>query len=544
MDTIRIRERIQIVQPPKKHERVLGIGMEYPDSPAHPYIPPNTREIVASYIASVPIDKDDTPPPVVNKASKGKSKAIVNKISSWSLSKIPQKHKKTEQRPMQIEHVTYNASREYIRYIATTEDPEAEIRAYLPPVFKKYDAENSNREREIYEAQYSRLDLSEISSRSSHATSSRYVSPHATNSRYVSPSSSSRGSAGSGHGHQLMSSQEFTSSIGEFIPVDPGLPVAKSNLQRPSSDPIQDRVSPQEAQVPRRNTGGSDPQVLVGNPRDDHAIWFKTITEGDISCPTHEEMKEVLKDAVFVRPGWYIRGTQPGPNDYRRARDEEIRQIADSIVDDDMSIGGSGIGSAKSGSRKQSTSGSSDQATAKLSTLHSEVRPESRWSAYSDEDQPSHSWRQPLLWGTSKKKGTYPTESRRNSQATDSNPSLLESSHSTPSKFKLFGTNLLNRSRSRGMTSESNVSLMGGAGSSNESIMPLIDLTTYSEPHPGNRVASPPTLIARKVLKDAYMNKSPKAKEEKTGELRREELKKQIRKTDPTSVVGESQFWI
>ena len=481
----------------KKHERVLGIGMEFPEPPSAGPRSPHTstgpfrsshtsRKIIDSYIPPCS-DEDDIPLPPSSKST------FSHMISALSLPKIPKMRKKSATRPMTIEHVTYNASRANMRWIANSEDPEAAIQAFLPRVIRKYDAGYAYRQSEMSETQYS-------STRGSSQGSSNY-----TNAQITGTSSSSRDTKGSEVPRNFARQRSA-------IDIRPNPPFSRSVLQRHSLDQLQTGYSS------RKNSASSTSHTLQGNRRDDHNFWFRQITEDDITFPTHDEM-EVSPNTMFTRPGWFKR---------RGSKDTYCKLRRTSKLTDWLPSRQQKQSSSESGTPR--TSSSSDSNSRKQRQRGSDARPESRWSAYS-EGGPRHSWGLPFLWGSKKR---YSCEGGGRETAATMGKSETPQK---PTKLKFMGSAVLKRTRVRKASTETNLPT---DRSSTES-MPHIDPTTYTEPHPGERIVSPPAPRLRRVLKHKYVSK---LREERKERKSREDFKRQIKRMEPTTDYEESGIWI
>lgn len=484
----------------KKHERVLGIGMEFPEPPSVEPRSPHTstnpsrsshtsRGIIASYIPPCS-DEDDTPSPPSRKSS------LSHMISALSLSKISKMRKKSIPQPITIEHVTYDASRANMRWIANSEDPEAAIQAWVPRVIRKYDAEYAYRQSEMSEAQYSPTKLSPQGS-------SNY-----THAQTTGTSSSSRDAKGP----ELRIFARQRSAI-DIRPPNP--PFSRSVLQRHSSDQLQTEFSS------RKNSSSSTSHTLQGNRRDDHRFWFRQITEDDITFPTHDGM-EVSTNTVFTRPGWFKRGESKGDT-YHKTQSVELRRISKLT---DWLPSRQQKSSSENGTPR--TSSSSDSNIREQRQRGSDARSESRWSAYS-EGEPRHSWSLPSLWG-SKKRNSFEGGGRK-MVATLSQSEALQK----PTKPKSTGGVVLKRSRVCKASSETGLP----TSRSNTESIPHVGPVTYIEPHPGERIATPPAPRLRRVLKHQYVSKLQEEKKEGKKEgKRREEFKR------PTTNYEESCIWI
>jgi len=538
----------------RKQQQILGIGMKYPEPPPGIRRSPHTSiEAYHSSLVSTAsnISGVHSGYSVWSKAlkasatkSKGKSESPTDKKSPFRFSSFLKKDPKpVKQKPRLggrlIEHVTHNNMKEVNNYIADSEDQGAALKEYMPPILKRYNAEIANRKSEEYLARCTALD----------PYADKYAEYLASRSGSASISSSNRSTESVARPLHYLRPTQSSYSIGEFVPIAPNPPFARGIMHRHSADTLHAPPSRaiSRAQPPRRNTSTVASQVLGENPDNDNQFWFNTITENDISFPTHRAMGEILpnSNAVFIRPGWLAaERAQPGPGDYRLARDLEIRQIAEGMPDDSTPRR-----MCSNISQKNRNSDGSDRSNGKQPVRASDPRPESRWSAYSDEEpqQSGHSWRQPLSWGTTKKKGLYHTyESRDSNEAMVLNTTLSEAPPATTtSKFKLFGSNFLNKAstpKAGNSASAPNLTSKTSQGNSTESILGRIDPATYQDPHPGTRVTySPPPMKARKVLKDAYVSINPAKREERRGRRRRDELKQQI--SLPVEATSNPEFW-
>ena len=549
----------------RKQQQILGIGMKYPEPPPGIHRSPHTSTeayhaslvSTASHISGVSSAPSFSTigPKTLTTRSKGKPELPTDKKPSFKFPSFPKDPKPVKQKPRLggrlIEHVTHNNMKEVNNYIADSNDQQATLKEYLPPILKRYGAEIANQKSEEYLAHCIALD----------PYADKYAEYLASRSGSASNSSSNRSSESVARPFYPLRSAQSSYSIGEFVPVAPNPPFAKEIMHRHSADTLHAPSSraASRAQPPRRNTSTVASQVLGKNQDDDSQFWFNTITENDISFPTHRAMREVLpnSNAVFIRPGWLAaEKTQPSLDEYRQARDLEIRQIAEGMPDEALPLNRTPRRKSSNISPTHRNSDASDRSNGRQPVHTSDPRPESRWSAYSDEEpqQSGHSWRQPLSWGTTKKKGLYHTyECRDSNEAIVSNTTLSKAPSTTSSsKFKLFGSNFLkkasksktgNSDSASASASASNLSPKTGQGSSTESILGRIDPATYEDPHPGTRVMyTPPPMKARKVLKDAYVGINPAKREERREQRRRDELKQQI--SLPVKTTSDSDFWV
>lgn len=487
----------------KKHERVLGIGMEFPEPPPaetrslHTSTNPSrsshtSRKINDSYIPPCS-GEDDLPLPPSSKSS------LSHIISALPLPKLPKMRKKSVPRPITIEHVTYNASRANMRWIANSEDPEATIQAYMPRVLRKYDAEYAYRQSEMSETQYSPTQRSSQGS-----------------SNYAAQTTGTSSSSWIAKEPRNFVRQR---SALDIRPPNPSF--TKSVLQRHSSDQLQTGFSS------RKNSSSSAAYTLQGNRRDDHDFWYRQITEDDITFPIHDEM-EVSPYMVFIRPGWFKRrGSKE--DTYHKTRNEELHRI--SKLTDWLPSRQQKTSVSENVSPR--TSNSIDNNIRKLRQCESDLRPESRWSAYS-EGKPRHSWSLPSLWG-SKKRNPSEGSGRKTAATMDQS----EVPHKS-TKLKLMGSAVLRRTRARKTPSETNLPTDRSSAES----MPHIDPVTYIEPHPGERIASPSTPRLRRVLKHEYVGMKLKPREEGKERNCREEFKRQSKGVEPTTNYEESEIWI
>ena len=530
----------------RKQQQILGIGVKYPEPPPGIRRSPHTST-EAYHVSGVPSGYSvsttgSKAPSILTTKSKGKpecarqtkSELPMGKKTTFKFPSFSRDPKPVKQKPKLggrlIEHVTHNNMKEGNSYIEDSSDQQAALKECMPPILRRYDAEIANRRSEEYLAQCTALD----------PYADKYAEYLASRSGSASNSSSNRSTESVVRPLYPLRSAQSSYSIGEFVPIAPNPPFAKGIMHRHSADTLAPSRATSRAQPSRRNTSTVASQVLGENSDDDNRFWFNTITENDISFPTHRVVREVLpnSNAAFIRPGWLnAERAQSGPDVYRRARDLEIRQIAEGIPGEPLPTNrapGRKSSNISPTHRNSDTSGRSNE---KQSVRISDPRPESRWSAYSDEEhqQSGHSWRQPLSWGTTKKKGLHHTYETR-----DSNEAMV--SNTTSSKFKLFGSNFLKRA-SKSKAGHSDSVSTSGQGSSVESILGRIDLATYEDPHPGTRVIyTPPPMKARKVLKDAYVSINPVKREERRDQRRRDELKQQI--SPPMETTSKSDFWV
>ncbi|KAF8456218.1 hypothetical protein BGX38DRAFT_1139947 [Terfezia claveryi] len=510
----------------RKQQQILGIGVKYPEPPPGIRRSPHTSTeayqaspvSTASYISGV--SSGYGAPSVSTARSKTPSTLTIkqpeppkDKKSNFKFPSFSKEPKPVKQKPRLggrlIEHVTHNVMKELNNYIAVSSDKQAVHEEHMPRIMRRYGAEIAIQRSEEY-----------LASRSGSASNS----------------SSNRSSESATRTPHPLRAAQSSYSIG-----GPNPPFAKGIMHRHSADTLHTPSSKatSRAQPPKRNTSTVASQVLSENPDNDNRFWFNTITENDISFPTHRAMREVLpnSNAAFIRPGWLAaERTQPGPDEYIRAQDLEIHQITEGIPEGSLSINRA---PRKKSSNISQTHRNSDTSNGMQSVRTSDPRSESRWSAYSDEEpqKSGHSWRQPLSWGTTRKKGLYHTyESRGSNEAMVSNTTSPEvPSTTTASKFKLFGSNFSKKASkskvgsSNYVSASSDLSARTGQVSSTESILGRIDPETYEDPHPGSLVMfGPSPLEAAKVLQDPYVSTNPAKKEGGEYQRRLEELERRL----------------
>ncbi|KAF8469521.1 hypothetical protein BDZ91DRAFT_781589 [Kalaharituber pfeilii] len=505
---------------PRKYERILGMGVDYPHSPVISY---GQRESTQS------------PSPATN-TNKVKERigSISGIMSALSLPKLSRKNLfRSEPPTLSIVHTSYIASQEKLRLALNSQDPNAALEAWTPPVFRKYDAQAKVNVSGLLVGAEKNASQSTLGSKSTQRPIPPFHDPFITQPYTSSLSHTTCES--SEVPRKYSGTSEFSQSTAEFFAIPPLAPFARQTIERRQSDPIYTMSATMSSTMSSSRPGPFDrhsnlstteiPYALVGNPKADHDYWYRQITEDDITFPRHTEVED-RDEPIFIRPGWFDGGLTQEEL-FRRNRDEEILRLSRLAPDESL---------------PRKTSASSDTMIGRKVESPREPRPESRWSAYSDK-QPNHSWRQPFLWGT-KKKGSF--DSHRSKESSIKTPKLAPSNKIKEAKFKIISSEFFRKAIPRRLSSESAISPRQSArnSSSNESVIPYIDPVAYAEPHPGDRIS-----ISRsghrptRFLKNAY-DRLGNGKAKRV-ERRREELKGKIRKLTPTEPEPfVSGFWV
>ena len=456
-----------------KYEKVLGMGMEYPE-----FVQIARNQCTSMGTPLVELD---------SKFEKGKSKSLSNIMTSLTLPKLPKMGRpKKELPPLSIIHISHLASQERLRRALASSNQEAAIEAWTPGVFRRYDMHAmawAETTKPLTSAQASQIALSLRK-----PSNESLPGPSSLRSGQLSTQSGS--SSQCNEMYTVTGTQSFTRSVTSFFSTSTNPPGQNQVYGHASSEPARS-VSSFSVSYIRRHNSGPLPYSLAGNPQDDHDYWFGQITENDISFPRHTELEDINNDgttAIFIRPGWLEVGMSQ-EDLYRKSRDEEILRISEYAVYEPANR-------RRWDSRTKSKQGAA--------ICPEEVRPQSRWSDDSD-SPPGNSWQ--LLWGARKKRSFE-------SNSANAGRKHPFAQNNKEKKFTLVAGDLFRRAKSRKKSAES-----GESRNSNESMIPHIDPLTYHEPHPGNLVSH--------AIKDVYQRMG--STRSRRGEKKKEELKGQTR---------------